>query len=491
MMAKKHTVWFGNYDGLDFHGSVQWRVLSGGTDTDPDEALPISSTGEALLISECVLNHTVDFKLDGSSTAWSGSDAEKWCQDLYINWPAGLEKNAIKATTINETNNQTRGDDPYFYYYYSDYSITPYFLAAPLTNEHFFFLSVREADHLFNDDEDRIAKVLKGAACFWWLRSPTEAPLKFDGAVSSQGRILGFPVGAGIDNGARPAFNLNLTSVLFASAAKGGKSIADEIGGMYRIPSGSKTEWKLTLKDSGRSGFASNAASLTGEPGDKISIPYSGAKTGDNEYVSILICGSDGTAQYYGSYKISVASGTAVFALPEDLDAGYYTVKLFNEQRNGNHESDYASEFKETSLKVVSYSCTSGDGQTWIRGAGNAKAASFTFKGSPSDADTYKNFTGIRVDGTDVEEEDFTARQGSVVIGLRAPYLESLADGQHTLTAVFTDGEADAGFKIKQSPGKKPVNGGSVPRTGDGSHPALWALLAVVSLAALAMRRRS
>ena len=34
------------------------------------------------------------------------------------------------------------------------------------------------------------------------------------------------------------------------------------------------------------------------------------------------------------------------------------------------------------------------------------------------------------------------------------------------------------------------ADGGDVPRTGDGSQPLLWGLLALISLAALAVRSR-
>ena len=62
--------------------------------------------------------------------------------------------------------------------------------------------------------------------------------------------------------------------------------------------------------------------------------------------------GTDQQAQYYGSYKIKDASGDALFALPSDLPPGKYDVKLFNEQRNGNYESDYSSNFVEITLEV-------------------------------------------------------------------------------------------------------------------------------------------
>jgi len=362
VIVKNDTVWFGSYaSGFNHSGPVQWRVLS----PKGDSTLPVSGTGDVLMISNHLLEDgDVYFKQDGSSNQWAGSDAQAWCTDLYANWPE-KEQSAIKATSVTETNDKTSAGRTYYYRggYFNDY-----YSAASLNGEHFFFLSAQEADTYFTSDTDRQGySEYFGRSWYWWLRSPFTDSNGEAGSVASGGWVFD----SRVDNfdGARPAFNLNLPSVLFVSAAEGGKSIAAESGessgaegaGVYKIPSGSTTEWKLTLKDSSRSGFASSASSVSGAPGGKISIPYSGAKTGTNEYVSILICDSTGAAQYYGSCKISAASGTADFVLPSDLATGNYTVKLFNEQRNGNHESDYASDFISIPLKVgkaVSYQVT-------------------------------------------------------------------------------------------------------------------------------------
>ena len=344
VIAKNDTVWF---------GPVQWRVLSPSTDA----TLPVSGTGNVLLIPNHLMQDSgVYFKKDDSSNQWAGSDAQAWCTNLYNGWPE-KEKAAVKATSVTETNDKTSADGTYFYL--GGYYNNKYYSAASLNAEHFFFLSAQEADTYFNNDADRrgYSEYLTRFR-WWWLRSPLAGSVNRAGNVDSDGWVTDAYVDAGI--GARPAFNLNLPSVLFVSAAEGGKSIAAESGessgaegaGVYKIPSGSKTEWKLTLKNSSRSGFTSSATSLSGAPGGIINIPYSGAKTDTNEYVSILICDKTEVAQYYGSYKISAASGTADFVLPSGLSMGNYTVKLFNEQRNGSHESDYASDFVSIPLKV-------------------------------------------------------------------------------------------------------------------------------------------
>jgi len=38
-----------------------------------------------------------------------------------------------------------------------------------------------------------------------------------------------------------------------------------------------------------------------GYSGWSVPIVYSGAQTGDNEYVSVILCDNNGTAKYYGN----------------------------------------------------------------------------------------------------------------------------------------------------------------------------------------------
>ena len=167
VIAKNATVWFGSYASSYNHsGPVQWRVLS----PKGDGTLPVSGTGDALLISNHLLQDgNVYFKQDGSSNQWAGSDAQAWCTNLYANWPE-KEKAAVKATSVTETNDQQEEGYSYFYkggHYNELYS------AASLNSERFFFLSAREANTYFTSDNDR-----KGYseyfedAWFWWLRSP-------------------------------------------------------------------------------------------------------------------------------------------------------------------------------------------------------------------------------------------------------------------------------------------------------------------------------
>ena len=111
------------------------------------------------------------------------------------------------------------------------------------------------------------------------------------------------------------------------------------------------------------------------------------------------------------------------------------------------------------------YSNYEGDGGKWTKGS--TDGLKFTFKRSAEDVTTIEHFAGILVDGKDVAESNYDAVSGSVVITLKAPYLETLSAGEHILTAKFNDGEsADAGFTIIEAPAADDNN---ASKAGDDS----------------------
>ena len=186
------------------------------------------------------------------------------------------------------------------------------------------------------------------ATSHWWLRSPGShayyvAVVDPDGSV----HYSGYTIRIYRTRGVRPAFNLNLNSVLFASAAVGGKPE----GGLTPISEYSGNEWKLTLLDSSRN-FAVTEKAVSGAPDDTVTLHYTGATTGINEYISAIIADNSGT-QYYGRVAQPTAeSGTVEIKIPSDIAPGDYTLKVFSEQYNGDYNTDYASNFTDIALTV-------------------------------------------------------------------------------------------------------------------------------------------
>lgn len=88
------------------------------------------------------------------------------------------------------------------------------------------------------------------------------------------------------------------------------------------------------------------------------------------------------------------------------------------------------------------YAATKGNGQAYAKG--NEDGLTFRFSG-PLD-----EFTRLLVDGNEVSAKNYTATKGSTIIELRPAYLDTLAAGGHTVTAVWKDGTAtDASFTVE------------------------------------------
>ena len=107
----------------------------------------------------------------------------------------------------------------------------------------------------------------------------------------------------------------------------------------------------MTLLDSSRN-FAVTEKAVSGDPGDTVTLHYTGATGGLNEYISAIIADSSG-ARYYGRVAQPTAeSGTVEIKIPSGLAPGSYTLKVFSEQYNGDYNTDYASNFTDIALTV-------------------------------------------------------------------------------------------------------------------------------------------
>ncbi|MDR2109488.1 MAG: LPXTG cell wall anchor domain-containing protein [Coriobacteriales bacterium] len=117
-------------------------------------------------------------------------------------------------------------------------------------------------------------------------------------------------------------------------------------------------------------------------------------------------------------------------------------------------------------------------------------------------------FVQLLLDGKLVDPSNYTASEGSTIITLHPDFLKTLNSGKHTLTAVFTNGQADmllqidAGSSsssstndasdIPQTGDSATNNASDIPQTGDSAIPALasLAMLFAASGAGLIFYRR-
>lgn len=340
-------IYFGNWTAQDTYttsGPIKWRVLDDRTNTG-ETGLFLLSDG---LLGTGYYGGVYFANTSPYSNTWQGSDAQAWCNTF-----ASSNLDSRELAAILET---TKSDDVFIS---STYSV-PFAASEKILNgDKVFFLSAEEAENSaygFANDNARIANYGNSAGV-WWLRSPYAYDASRAGAVYGTGDVdsnIAYD-----DCPARPAFNLDLNSVLFTSAAVGGKSSgAAGADALTSVSDYTGNEWKLTLLDSSRSSFTVDASEAetsveVGYTSWSIPVDYSGAQTGANEYVSALLCDSNGNVLYYGNIAQNSASGTAALNIPAGLAAGSYTLKVFSEQCNGDYKTDYASAMQEISLNIT------------------------------------------------------------------------------------------------------------------------------------------
>lgn len=437
---------------------IKWRVLDDQTNTG----------GSGLfLLSENLLGET-RFDNDKSSEAWQESDAKIWCGNFYHNSFSAAEQAAVLATTKSDDARTTS----------SIYS-TEYFVASEniLNRDKVFFLSVEEVENSaygFTNNNARISS----SGGMWWLRSPSaqndmsESGLgiwKGAGFITPDGYIVANNLN---DNqGARPAFNLDTSSVLFISAATG-KSASGMNAGLEAVSEYTGNEWKLTLLDSSRSGFTANTESKTSVDENysawTVDVNYSGAQTGDNEYVSAAIVDSSDNILYYGRVAQNSASGTASISIPNGLTADSYMLKVFSEQYNGDNRTDYASTFVDIPLTVTVPDVTPPTLEQGTVNREKGTEATVTFTSSEAGSYYYTVVESGASEGTDVNtDENGTA----CVSGENTISLSGLSGaGEKDIYIVAKDAAGNTSYPLKMTiPGCYTV---TVKTDGGGSASA-------------------
>lgn len=234
------------------------------------------------------------------------------------------------------------------------------------TLDRMFLLSREEADNVNyfpNGDSDRKASSNQN----WWLRSPGDGGNGYVAYVNPKGEVVSNGMLSTSEAAIRPAMKINLDSVLFTIDAD---MVIDDIlpenlGNLRKIESRSVDAWRLAIRDNAAK-FNAKLVGNTGtvKPGEKITIDYSGTFPTtyiyNGRWVSAILADSDGNAMYYGqlaSYNFADNKDQIEFAIPADLEAGDYTLKVFHERFSFGTDavrvSSYASDFVDIPLTVT------------------------------------------------------------------------------------------------------------------------------------------
>ncbi|MCD8224292.1 MAG: DUF6273 domain-containing protein [Clostridiales bacterium] len=443
-------------------GAIKWRVLD--TKTNMDNAVE----GDGLFVlSEELLGSrgggNVIFWNSGAPLVfahnWQGSGAQAWCKDF-----AGIDgssvKDAFSSAELAAILETTKTDGNYGRSQYS-YNI--------LNGDKVFFLSAEEADNSavygFSRNEERTAKYGSTSAD-WWLRSPGEGSAQKTGYVANNGEVTWTDIDENLAKPARPAFNLDLSAVLFTSAADN----SGHNGSFSEPATYSGSEWKLTLADgndfaSGASVTDGKTSLIAGYSAETLTVSHASLSSLSSDYTNVtaMLTDSDGAVVYYGSINNDTSAKNSTVTIPAGLAAGTYTLSVYGEDWNAANMTDYATGTPfTTQINVISYTLNvtapTFDEVTYGYTQPDAKAVTITSSGN-SDS----TITSVSLSGTDAGSFRLNKTDGATITAQStdsSTYTvqpeEGLSAGTYTATIVVTynDGataEAEVSFTVNEA----------------------------------------
>ena len=262
------------------------------------------------------------------------------------------------------------------------------------------------------------------------------------------------------------------------------------------------------------------APSITTQPGNAT------VKAGETATFTIAVNGTDLTYQWQidrndgnGWVNIDGATAASYTTSTVDISCNGFKYQCVVSNSAGTDTSNTAvltvTENTTPAPGSVDYEILDGANTSWEQNSDG----SLSIRGSGA----ISKFVGVKVDGNLVDVKNYTVKEGSTIVTLKADYLNTLSVGNHTFEIIWTDGTASTRFTVSKSdsgsaepkdndgnngkndntnntpatvPEDKNNNGTSgsqtddnqqitSPKTGDNSHTVLWISLLGVSLAGL------
>ena len=122
----------------------------------------------------------------------------------------------------------------------------------------------------------------------------------------------------------------------------------------------------------------------------------------------------------------------------------------------------------------VMYDILDGAGSSWTQNTDGSLA----IRGSGE----ISKFREVKVDGVTVDPVNYTVTEGSTIITFKPEYLKSLSAGNHSFELVWTDGTAATNFTVAENADQSAKS----PKTGEDFSMALCTALLMVSCVGLA-----
>ncbi len=247
------------------------------------------------------------------------------------------EKTAISQTTINNDNTSD-----YYDYYSGD---RPYSYLSG-SNDYIFLLDLndmRNTNYGFcSDPTGNDKKADPNCTNLWWLRSPG-ADYRGTAAVSHDGTIQWSTITYSTGGSARPAFNLDLSKVLFSSVPGTGYDI------FRPVAVTDADTWKLTLNGTDTS-LAPSTSGITSLPigysGYNLPVTHTAANAvglSGVSQVSAMLTDSNGVVLNYGRINEDLDATGSNVTIPAGLKSGNYNLYVFAEDINEGNLTNYAT----------------------------------------------------------------------------------------------------------------------------------------------------
>ena len=347
-------VYFGTYNG----SQIKYRVLDSDTTTFSKD----NNTKTMLLDCDSLL---FESKFDDNSNEWANSYLKRYLNsekgEGYDYSSEGFLTTAFTSSEQSAIASSTKIVDS------SDGNeeIGRYFKWSTLNDDKIFLLDAKEAcntSYGYSKVGGAINRKKTGNnndTTSWWLRSAVIPVTNAIGIVSDEFLALENSVPSKKVY-VSPDLNVNLSSILLSSATGVGKTsaITKDSNQINTIAS---NEWKLTLKDAGKTVNVTKNKAVTKSADGVITVPYTYTDTATTDaekvnQISVMITDkayteSDAQILYYGALQtdsINSGSGKGTFELPNGLDGktlgSDYHVYILAEHVNDTNATDYASE---------------------------------------------------------------------------------------------------------------------------------------------------
>ena len=334
-------VYFGTYN----NSPVKYRVLAKET-TDFGKTTMLLDCDSILENAEYDGVKNALLVVDVSGADEKNSEIGTYLNDTFLS----SSFSSIEQKAIAESHKDT--------YSNSDGAVEVLLKWEPLTGEKIFLLDGREVNNASYGYSSNNSRKKEDGKVAWWLRSHgsrSESNYGY-GIVALSGSIdddTTFYDAVGVS----PALNINLSSVLFSSKADDTSKSSVLSANSSEVAETQVTEWKLTLKDSGKSVSITDGNSVTRKSDGTITVPYTYADNSTTaaetvNQISIMITdqayNADGAKiLYYGKLDTTLSTGTGTFTLPEALkDQTFrtdYYIYILAEHVSGEKVTDYAS----------------------------------------------------------------------------------------------------------------------------------------------------